>query len=144
MESRASNKRERIDKLLNMANGNSTVPTLEIFQANDTTSIQSRFTKDIGKLPPITKELHQEDNDVGNQSMEEGINSSDNEKGQVLQTAKVVMNMLDATIPDTLTDDQKKEVMLTLVSFKFKLILMYHVNTIFSASLQRVFIEALS
>ncbi|KAI3443511.1 hypothetical protein Pfo_000176 [Paulownia fortunei] len=119
VESRASNKRARTDKLLNLTNGNSTNPPLEMFQANDTaTSIQSRSTKDIGEPPPTTKGLQQEDNNVRKTSsaiidavVEEGINSFDHERGQVLQTAQVVMNMLDMTMPDTLSDEQKKKVL---------------------------------
>lgn len=42
---------------------------------------------------------------------EEVINPVDNDRGQVLQTTEVVMNMLDATIPDTLTEEEKKKVM---------------------------------
>ncbi|KAL6656062.1 hypothetical protein ACP70R_006888 [Stipagrostis hirtigluma subsp. patula] len=37
--------------------------------------------------------------------------SEDVEKGQVLQSASLVMNMLDATMPGTLDDDQKKKVL---------------------------------
>lgn len=36
--------------------------------------------------------------------------SEDAEKGHVLQSATLVMNMLDATMPGTLDDDQKKKV----------------------------------
>jgi uncharacterized protein len=36
--------------------------------------------------------------------------SEDVEKGQVLQSASLVINMLDATMPGTLDDDQKKKV----------------------------------
>ncbi|KAM1425819.1 hypothetical protein TB2_017748 [Malus domestica] len=44
----------------------------------------------------------------------EEVNPVD-EKGQVLQTAEVVMNMLDVTMPDTLTEEKKKKVVLTAV-----------------------------
>ncbi|KAM1587503.1 hypothetical protein ACFX1X_026982 [Malus domestica] len=37
------------------------------------------------------------------------------EKGQVLQTAEVVMKMLDVTMPDTLTEEKKKKVVLAAV-----------------------------
>ncbi|XP_039119779.1 uncharacterized protein LOC120256077 isoform X2 [Dioscorea cayenensis subsp. rotundata] len=40
-----------------------------------------------------------------------GGDSLDIEQSQVLQTAAVVMNMLDATMPDTLDDEQKKKVL---------------------------------
>ncbi|XP_068657950.1 uncharacterized protein [Aristolochia californica] len=53
--------------------------------------------------------------DGGNLVKEEEEDSSDVESGQVLQTAEVVMNMLDVTIPNTLSDEQKKKV-LTAVS----------------------------
>ncbi|KAL8040167.1 hypothetical protein ABFX02_10G080600 [Erythranthe guttata] len=110
VESGASSNKERVDKLLNLTNGNSTASPLEIFQANDTTGIQSRSAKDIGGLPPITEVLQKGDKNVGKQSVEEGINS-DNERGQVLQTAEMVVNMLDVNMPGTLTDDQKKKVL---------------------------------
>ncbi|XP_062194020.1 uncharacterized protein LOC133897336 isoform X2 [Phragmites australis] len=40
--------------------------------------------------------------------------SEDVEKGQVLQSASLVMNMLDATMPGTLDDDQKKKVLVAV------------------------------
>ncbi|KAK3001919.1 hypothetical protein RJ639_021158 [Escallonia herrerae] len=42
---------------------------------------------------------------------EEGVSPVEGERGQVVQTAQVVMNMLDMTIPDTLTEEQKKKVL---------------------------------
>ncbi|KAL0410375.1 UNVERIFIED_CONTAM: Embryogenesis-associated protein [Sesamum latifolium] len=112
VESRASSKQERVDKLLSVTNGGSTRPPVDVFQAND-----ARHTKDIGEPPPIIKGVQQDDGDVDNQSnatseavVEEGINSFD-ERGEVLQTAEVVMNMLDMTMPDTLSDEQKKKVL---------------------------------
>ncbi|KAK3013607.1 hypothetical protein RJ639_009310 [Escallonia herrerae] len=42
---------------------------------------------------------------------EEGVSPTEGERGQVVQTAQVVMNMLDMTIPDTLTEEQKKKVL---------------------------------
>ncbi|XP_034583494.1 uncharacterized protein [Setaria viridis] len=40
--------------------------------------------------------------------------SEDVEKGQALQSASLVMNMLDATMPGTLDDDQKKKVLVAV------------------------------
>ncbi|ONK66041.1 uncharacterized protein A4U43_C06F3560 [Asparagus officinalis] len=40
-----------------------------------------------------------------------GDSPTDNDGGQVLQTAAVVMNMLDVTMPGTLDNDQKKKVL---------------------------------
>ena len=43
--------------------------------------------------------------------IEEGnVGSIDGENGQVLRTAQVVINMLDVTVPGTLTEEQKKKV----------------------------------
>ncbi|KAK6131703.1 hypothetical protein DH2020_034500 [Rehmannia glutinosa] len=116
--SRASSRRAGVDKLLNLTNGNSSNPPLAMFQENTATSIQSGSVKDIGEPPSSTKGLQQEDNDIGKQSsatidavVEEGTGSSDNERGKVLQSAQVVMNMLDVTMPDTLSDEQKKKVL---------------------------------
>lgn len=39
------------------------------------------------------------------------VGSEDTEKGQVLRTAEVVMNILDMTNPGTLTDEEKKKVL---------------------------------
>lgn len=41
---------------------------------------------------------------------EENVGSVNGEHGQVLQTAQVVMNMLDVTMPGTLTEEKKKKV----------------------------------
>ncbi|KAJ1402966.1 Alpha/Beta hydrolase fold [Sesbania bispinosa] len=41
---------------------------------------------------------------------EENVASVDNEHGQVLQTAQVVINMLDVTMPGTLTEENKNKV----------------------------------
>jgi len=39
-------------------------------------------------------------------------NLAESDRGQVLQTAQVVMNMLDATMPGTLKEEEKKKVIL--------------------------------
>lgn len=61
----------------------------------------------------------QENNDVINQETSGGADPPedevipvDSERGQVLQTAEIVMNMLDVTMPNTLTEEKKKKVML--------------------------------
>lgn len=45
---------------------------------------------------------------------ESGESSEDVEEGHVLQSASLVMHMLDATMPGTLDDDQKKKVMVAV------------------------------
>ncbi|KAI9113775.1 hypothetical protein K1719_015026 [Acacia pycnantha] len=59
---------------------------------------------DNGPLPPITSS-------VGDVVEEKNMGLTDGERGQVLQTARVVMNMLDVTIPGTLTEEKKKKVL---------------------------------
>ncbi|KAJ0983767.1 hypothetical protein J5N97_002123 [Dioscorea zingiberensis] len=46
-----------------------------------------------------------------NDNEDGGGDSLDSEQSQVLQTAAIVMNMLDATVPDTLDDEKKKKVL---------------------------------
>jgi len=54
---------------------------------------------------------------------ERNVVSVDSELGQVLQTTQVVINMLDVTMPGTLTEERKKEVeyklLLLSVFFRF-------------------------
>jgi len=57
-----------------------------------------------GDIGTVAKDLEEE--------LEES--SEDVEKGQVLQSASLVMNMLDATMPGTLNDDQKKKVLVAV------------------------------
>ena len=40
---------------------------------------------------------------------EEEVSSVDGERGQGLQTAQVVMNMLDMTMPSTLTEEKNRK-----------------------------------
>lgn len=115
VEGRASPKRGRVDAALNLTNGSSTNPQLEMFQVNGTaTRTQLGSNKDIGELH--VKGLQLEDNNVEKQSdaavdpTTEGLDSSDVERGQVIQTTEVMMKMLDATMPQTLSDEQKKKV----------------------------------
>ncbi|XP_030938133.1 uncharacterized protein LOC115963312 [Quercus lobata] len=42
---------------------------------------------------------------------EEEVSSVDAERGQGLQTAQVVMNMIDITMPGTLTEEKKQKVL---------------------------------
>lgn len=48
---------------------------------------------------------------------DEEVSPEDSERGQVLQTAQVVMNMLDITLPGTLTEEKKKKVMFEITGF---------------------------
>lgn len=58
--------------------------------------------------------LHQTTSIVAEVVKENGVDPVDNERGEVLQTAEVVMNMLNATNPHTLTEEEKKKVLTAL------------------------------
>lgn len=63
--------------------------------------------------------LHQRSSVDAEIIKENVISSVDSERGKVLQTAEVVMNMLDATTPGTLTEERKKKVTLTNLKFTY-------------------------
>ncbi|KAL6846192.1 hypothetical protein ACP4OV_023640 [Aristida adscensionis] len=71
---------------------------------SDTQNQENGKLKSIGDIDSVDR-----DPDEG---LEES--SEDVEKGQVLQSASLVMNMLDATMPGTLDDDQKKKVLVAV------------------------------
>lgn len=124
-----SSKEGKADKLLNSTNGNLRNVPLEMSDDNVTAmSIQSRLTNDIGEPPNTSKGLQNKGNSLGNQwnastdaVVDEKVNSSDDESGQVLQTTQVVMNMLDVTMPGILSDEQKMKVTFLDLLFRSKL-----------------------
>ncbi|XP_049413537.1 uncharacterized protein LOC125876397 isoform X1 [Solanum stenotomum] len=113
----------RSNKLLNLPNSDaldscSLDPSLKILEGGDIKeTIYSRFGRDFKDLrstgqlqePYIT--LQNGSADDAEPREEEAGSPVDGERGQVLQTAEVVMNMLDVTMPDTLTEEQKKKVL---------------------------------
>ncbi|XP_006353768.1 uncharacterized protein [Solanum tuberosum] len=118
-----SNRSFRSNKLLNLPNSDaldscSLDPSLKILEGGDIEeTIYSRFGRDCKDLrstgqlqePYIT--LQNGSADDAEPREEEAGSPVDGERGQVLQTAEVVMNMLDVTMPDILTEEQKKEVL---------------------------------
>lgn len=82
--------------------------------------IQSRSRKDSQRDLKLDEELQGVENDAVQQRRsvdaelieQDSADSVDIENGQVLPTAQVVMNMLDVMMPDTLTKEKKKKVML--------------------------------
>ncbi|XP_059634677.1 uncharacterized protein LOC132277006 isoform X2 [Cornus florida] len=126
-EGRASNKSDTINRLLNLRqsdalNGYSVVPSKEMLEGSDiTTSIPSRFKRDLQINFKLEKGLRQENNSAVQQTssvdaelVKEGVgpmDSVDSETGKVLQTTQVVMNVLDVTMPGTLSEEQKKKVL---------------------------------
>ncbi|KAF0913943.1 hypothetical protein E2562_025358 [Oryza meyeriana var. granulata] len=61
--------------------------------------------KDNGDIDRARKDVYEEESED---------TTEDDEKGHVLQSASLVMNMLDATMPGTLDDDQKKKVLVAV------------------------------
>lgn len=111
LEGRASPRKGRADRLLNPTNGSATNPPPEMFQVNDT----ARRTQPGSKID--VEELHvkiaQGENNVVKQS--DAAIDPTKEGAAVTQTAQVVLNMLDVTVPDTLSDEQKKKVMTCII-----------------------------
>jgi hypothetical protein len=62
---------------------------------------ESGLLEDNVDMNRVSKDTDEEDSEGS---------SEDDETGHVLQSASLVMNMLDATMPGTLDDDQKKKV----------------------------------
>ncbi|KAL2481925.1 alpha/beta-Hydrolases superfamily protein [Abeliophyllum distichum] len=121
---RSFGKSGRIDKLFNRPNtdsidGHSLNLILETLEGNDITAgIQSQSRQESRGSELDANRLKQESNGIEHQSsavnaelIEDGTNPVDNERGQVLQTAGVVMNMLDVTIPGSLSEEQQKKVL---------------------------------
>ncbi|XP_058206489.1 uncharacterized protein LOC131319996 isoform X2 [Rhododendron vialii] len=123
LEGRASDKNGRANKLLNLSqsnvvNGYAGYLLQEKLEEQDTPAgIGPRFRQDQQRNPEIEdRGLQQEANDTSKQtipvdaeSATEEVHPVDVESSQVLQTAQVVMNMLDVTMPGTLTEEQKKQ-----------------------------------
>ena len=120
VEGRASPRKGRVSGALNLTDGSYTNPQLGMFQVNGiATRTQLESNKDTGH--PHIKGLQLENNnarerpDAAVDPTIEEVTPSEVERGQVLQTAEVIMNMLDVTMPDTLTDEQKKKVMSCII-----------------------------
>lgn len=123
--SSASDRPDRVNKLLKLSqsdfsNGYGASSLAKMVGEGDTPGgISSKYIQD--KNPEFKDEGLRED---GNVSLEqekrvdaefiEDEVGPENDIGQVLQAAKVVMNMLDVTMPDTLTEEQKKKVLIAV------------------------------
>ncbi|CAI8610934.1 unnamed protein product [Vicia faba] len=97
-------------------NGNSTDPTKGLveeskndagFQQDLQQNIEHRDVSLQVKSGPLQQNSSSGTDLIG----EENAASVDSEQGRVLQTAQVVTNMLDVTMPGTLTEEQKKKVL---------------------------------
>ncbi|XP_073132352.1 uncharacterized protein [Henckelia pumila] len=115
-----SSKADGENKLLNFPDGFSakisTSKKLDKYDAEG--KLHSKSARDTRTMPSQTEGLQDEGSDVRHQhhasdakEEDEASKSSENERGQALQTAQVVMNMLDVTMPETLSEEQKKKVL---------------------------------
>lgn len=99
-----------VKKLLNFPNLDSLDvhdlgPSKETFEESNTATSQNT-----GLLHEHNSTLVLGDCSDAKSGEEEVVDHNDGDRGQVLQAAQVVMNMLDVTMPDTLTEEQKKKV----------------------------------
>lgn len=127
VKSRESHKElnRRANKLLDLTtnaalNEYSVDPIKEMLEESDkavTPQLKSGNSFSESDLLAEGRESEQSDDDQTSSAdaklvKEEG-STDDNERGQVLQTAQAVMNILDVTMPNTLSDEQKKKVRLS-------------------------------
>lgn len=132
VEARASDESGDMDRLLNLTesnslNGYAVDPIKNMLEESDTAaSIHLRSRRDSQenlevedmRVQEVENGALQHVNSVdGEFIIEEGVSSSDGERGQVLQTAQVVMTMLDITMPGTLTGEKKEKVMPRIVIY---------------------------
>ncbi|XVE97840.1 hypothetical protein REPUB_Repub03eG0053200 [Reevesia pubescens] len=104
----------------NAINGYSIGPAREMLEDGDTAaSIHPRSRKDSVKdveledkgLQRVHDDALQQTKSVETELVKEEATPADGEIGQVLQTAQVVMNMLDVTMPRTLKEAEKQKVL---------------------------------
>lgn len=97
-------------------NGNSTDPTIGLLEESKNDAglhfrlqqdLQQNIEhRDVSLQDPLPQNSSSGTDLIG----EENAASADSEQGRILQTAQVVTNMLDITMPGTLTEEQKKKV----------------------------------
>ncbi|XP_021678943.2 uncharacterized protein LOC110663827 isoform X2 [Hevea brasiliensis] len=119
---RTSKKGIKLEKFLDLtasdANGYTIDPMKERID-DSYTSAQSRSRRDSYRNLEFKEGLQEVENGAFQQTSsvdvelakEEVADSVDTESGQVLQTAKVVMNMLDVTVPGILEEEEKNKVL---------------------------------
>ncbi|XVE70763.1 hypothetical protein DITRI_Ditri10aG0097200 [Diplodiscus trichospermus] len=122
-ESRFTDKGGKTKKLLdhsrsNAINGYPIRPTIDMLEDADTAAgihLQSRqgSLKDVEDkgLKGVNNDMLPQNKSVEAESVNDDGAPEDGELGQVLQTAQVVMNMLDVTMPGTLKEAEKKKVL---------------------------------
>eukprot|EP00261_Vitis_vinifera_P023948 XP_010656086.1 PREDICTED: uncharacterized protein LOC100249222 isoform X2 [Vitis vinifera] len=120
VEGRATPKSSRVNKFFNPEKSSalsehSMDPVSEMLAATNIRLGQDSWRNleiEDKELPQVHNGTLQQSSSVDAELIKEDVISSvDNERGQVLQTAQVVMNMLDTTMPGTLTEEHKKKVL---------------------------------
>ncbi|KAK7856322.1 embryogenesis-associated protein emb8 [Quercus suber] len=126
VESRSSDKNDEVDKLSgltqpNALNGYSVDPIKGMLEDSDTVASlclssrqdsQENLEAEDAGLQEMENGALQKISSVDSELVkEEEVSSVDGERGQGLQTAQVVMNMLDVTMPGTLTEEKKQKVL---------------------------------
>lgn len=126
---RTSNKGIKLEKFLDVAASDAnryTIGPLKERIKDSITTVQSRSRQDAYRNFEIKERLQEVENGAFQQTSsvdvelvkEEVADTVDTGSGQVLQTAQVVMNMLDVTMPGILEEEEKKKVKaVTLISF---------------------------
>ncbi|CAJ1940580.1 unnamed protein product [Sphenostylis stenocarpa] len=118
-----SNKDAEVAKLLNLTrsdafNGYSIDPNNDLLEENKKNTglqfrsrqgLQQNFKQQDFRLQVKDGPLQQTSSSDRDLIEEENVVSVDSEHGQVLQTTQVVINMLDITMPGTLTEERKKK-----------------------------------
>lgn len=124
MEEVRPDKNPKMGKLLELTqsevfNGYSIDPTKDLLEESENGSslqfrsqhdLQRKFEQEDMSLPVKLSPLQQTSSTGGDSIEEENVASGDSEHGHVLQTAQVVINILDVTMPGTLTEEKKKKV----------------------------------
>ena len=119
-----SNKDAKVGTLLDLTrsdafNGYSADPTKDLLEENENNTglqfnsqqgLKRNFEQDDMNLQVKDGPLQQTRSSDADLIEEENVVSADSEHGQVLQTAQVVINMLDITMPGTLTEERKNKV----------------------------------
>lgn len=127
VEGRASNKGVKSNKLLSLTLNDAIQYTVEPVNevpedSNTAARLYSRSRQDSHRNLELEEGLQEVENGVLQQAStidaelikEDAATPVDSEIGQVLQTAQVVMNMLDLTTPGTLSEEEKKKVILEI------------------------------
>ena len=120
VEGRATPKSSRVNKFFNPEKSSalsepSMDPVSEMLAATNIRLGQDSWRNleiEDKELPQVHNGTLQQSSSVDVKLIKEGaISSVDNERRQALQTTQVVMNMFDATMPGTLTEEHKKKVL---------------------------------